>query len=370
VRVNPWLAWWCVEEGRGVTEETREAVGERSMRLLESERVEDRRRAVAALAQIRSERVIEPLLWAAGDSDAEVSSLAVQSLGELGKAVVPRAVVALENDDFWTGVMRYALAYPDERLRTRLSLLVEEVLGFPLVWVPPGPFLMGSDKDDDPQAYDDEFPQHEVTLPGYWIGRYPVTVAQFRVFVEEGRSDADENSLNDPDNYPVRYVSWYDALGYCRWLSERTGLPVMLPSEAEWEKAARGTDGRIYPWGDEDPMAELCNFSGNVGDTTPVGNYSPEGDSPYECADMAGNVWEWTRSLWGENYPYDPADGRENLVADGRRVLRGGVFSHSARGVRCVDRDDGHPHARSYFVGFRVVVSPFRRAQHGDTSGI
>jgi formylglycine-generating enzyme required for sulfatase activity len=310
---------------------------------------------VAALAQIRSERVIEPLLWAAGDSDAEVSSLAVQALGELGKVVVPRAVAALENEDLWTGVMRYAMAYPDEDLCARLPLqALEEILGFPVVWVPPGPFLMGSGKG-----------QHEVTLPGYWIGRYLVTVAEFRDFVEESGYDASEKSLNDPDDRPVRYVNWRDVLAYCRWLSERTGLPVTLPSEAEWEKAARGTDGRIYPWGDEDPTAELCNFSGNVGDTTPVGNYSPEGDSPYECADMAGNVWEWTRSLWGENYPYDPADGRENLEASGSRVVRGGAFGNSEDIVRCASRLSRRPlpNYRSRTDGFRVVVSPFRRTK-------
>jgi formylglycine-generating enzyme required for sulfatase activity len=114
----------------------------------------------------------------------------------------------------------------------------------------------------------------------------------------------------------------------------------------------------------------LCNFSGNVGDTTPVGNYSPEGDSPYGCADMAGNVWEWTRSLWGENYPYDPADGRENLESDGRRVVRGGAFAYTEDGVRCAFRFFRLLHYRGYHYGFRVVVSPFRRAQHGDTSGI
>jgi formylglycine-generating enzyme required for sulfatase activity len=249
-----------------------------------------------------------------------------------------------------------------------------------MVWVPPGPFLMGSDNDDDPQAYDSELPQHEVRLPGYWIGRYPVTVAQYRDFVEKSGRDVDERSLKDPDDHPVCYVNWRDALAYCRWLNERTGLPVTLPSEAEWEKAARGTDGRIYPWGDEDPTAELCNFDRNVDDTTPVGNYSPEGDSPYECADMAGNVWEWTRSLWGEDwqepdfdYPYDSEDGREDLEAgdDVRRVVRGGSFGLTEYLVRCAYRNGLNlPLNRSWNRGFRVVVSPFRRAQHGDTSGI
>jgi formylglycine-generating enzyme required for sulfatase activity len=215
--------------------------------------------------------------------------------------------------------------------------------------------------------------QHEVTLPGYWIGRYPVTVAQFRDFVEESGYDASENSLNDPDDHPVRYVTWQDALAYCRWLGERTGLPVTLPSEAEWEKAARGTDGRIYPWGDEPPTADLCNFADNVGNTSPVGNYSPTGDSPYGCADMAGNVWEWTRSLWRGGwpepdfgYPYDSEDGREDLEAGDAvpRVIRGGAFYSTEHDVRCASRHDGgYPVDRGWDLGFRVVVSPFSRTQ-------
>jgi serine/threonine-protein kinase len=306
---------------------------------------EDRRRGVAALAQIRSERVVEPLFRAAGDADEEVAGTAVQALAEMGEGVHQRALKLARQ--------------PAHPLHQSGMAYLKGILGFPMVWVPPGPFLMGSGKG-----------QHEVTLPGYWIGRYPVTVAQYRDFVEKSGHDVDERRLKDPDDHPVRYVNWRDALAYCRWLNERTGLPVTLPSEAEWEKAARGTDGRIYPWGDEDPTAELCNFSGNVGDTTPVGNYSPEGDSPYECADMAGNVWEWTRSLWGENYPYDPADGRENLEASGSRVVRGGAFGYTEYHVRCAYRNGDAPYLRSGPYGFRVVVSPFRRAQHGDTSGI
>ena len=214
-----------------------------------------------------------------------------------------------------------------------------------------------------------------MTLPGYWIGRYPVTVAQFRAFVEASDyRPSDEDSLKGPDDHPVVRVTWHNTLAFCRWLSERTGVPVTLPSEAEWEKAARGTNGRIYPWGNEVPDERRCNFGGKVGHTTPVGRYSPQlhsepgagGDSPYGCADMAGNVWEWTRSLWGENwekpdfeYPYDPKDGRENLEAGDRalRVLRGGAFDDLAWRVRCASRDGDYPNSRLRCYGFRVIVA-------------
>jgi formylglycine-generating enzyme required for sulfatase activity len=165
------------------------------------------------------------------------------------------------------------------------------------------------------------------------------------------------------EDHPVVNVSWEDAMDFCQWLSQETGKGFVLPSEAEWEKAARGTAGRIYPWGDEPPTPDLCNFGYNVGGTTPVGKYSPKGDSPYGCADMAGNVWEWTRSLY-EDYPYDPDDGREDLEASGRRVLRGGAFSLPEVVVRCAGRNHGYgPSNRNLNLGFRVVVSPFRRTQ-------
>jgi len=362
VRVNPWLAWWCVEEGRGVGEETREAVADRSTRLLESERVADRRRAVAALAQVRSERVVRPLLRAAADPDAEVAGLAVQALVEMGEVARGLVTEASRGTDqrLQLAVLRYLAERPSDPL-------VEEILGQPMVWVPSGPFWMGSGRRRDSQASDDELPQHEVTLPGYWIGRYPVTVAQFQAFVEaSGHRPGDPRSLKGPDDHPVAWVTWYDALAFCRWLSERVGIPVMLPSEAEWEKAARGTDGRIYPWGDEPPDKGRCSFENHVRGTTPVGRYSPQGDSPYGCADMAGNVWEWTRSLWGEDlrkpdfkYPYDPEDGRENLGTgrDVRRVLRGGAFLDEDRRVRCAARLRLDPNRRYGDFGFRVVAA-------------
>jgi formylglycine-generating enzyme required for sulfatase activity len=345
-RVNPWLAWWCVEEGRGVAEETREAVADRSMGLLDSKRVADRRRAVAALARVRSERVVQPLLRAADDPDAEVEGLAVQALLEMGEAVRVEALAPAQQSEH--SLHRAGLAY------------LEALLGLPMVWVPPGPFLMGSDKGRDSQAYDAELPQHKVTLPGYWIGRYPVTVAQFRAFVEASEyRPADADCLKGPDDHPVVYVDWRDALAFCRWLSKKTGMPVRLPSEAEWEKAARGADGRIYPWGDEPPDEYRCNFGANAWGTTPVGQYSPQGDSPYGCVDMAGNVWEWTQSLY-RKYPYDSGDGREKLEGwrRGLRVLRGDAFGDAARYVRCAYRFRRHPSFHVRYSGFRVVASP------------
>jgi len=343
-RANPWLAWWCVEEGQGVGEETEQAVADRSVGLLQSERVADRRRAVATLARVRSERAVQPLFEAAADPDEEVAGLAVQALLELGQAVRTKALTLAQQLE--QPLHRSGLAY------------IEALLGQPMVWVPPSRFLMGSDRGKDAGAYDDELPQHQVTLSGYWIGRYPVTVAQFRAFVQDsGYQPQDRDSLHGPDDHPVVRVTWNDATAYCRWLSEKAGLAVTLPSEAAWEKAARGTDGRIYPWGDESPDESRCNFDGNVGGTTPVGQYSPRGDSPYGCADMAGNVWEWCHSLY-KPYPYRSDDGREDPEAEGSRVLRGGAFYYIGRSLRCAFRDWYFPLDGDWIGGFRIVVAP------------
>ncbi|MBN1250275.1 MAG: SUMF1/EgtB/PvdO family nonheme iron enzyme [Anaerolineae bacterium] len=352
-RVNPWLAWWCTEEGRKVSEETREAVARDSIRLLESPQVTDRRRAVAALARVRSKRVVCPLLRAVSDRDEEVSGLAAQALLEGGE-VVRREVLAVAQQP----------GHPFHHLGLRY---LAALLGQPMVWVPPGPFLMGSDKGIDPDARDNELPQHPLALPGYWIGRCPVTVAQFRVFAESsGYQPRNKFSLHGQDDHPVTCVTWYDALAYCQWLAERTGLPVALPTEAQWEKAARGADGRIYPWGNEWDATRCNTAEGGKWNKTSVGAY-PNGAGPYGCADMVGNVWEWTRSLRVRerdrpnfDYPYDPNDGRENLDAAGRElcpVIRGGSFQSSRDHARCAFRHRYFPDSDWYDYGFRVVSS-------------
>jgi formylglycine-generating enzyme required for sulfatase activity len=240
-----------------------------------------------------------------------------------------------------------------------------------LILIPAGEFLMGSDPQKDEGAYEVEQPQHTVYLPDYYLAKTPVTNAQYAAFVEATDHERPEHweggkPLSGKEGHPVGHVTWHDAVAYCNWLAKVTGKAYRLPSEAEWEKGARGTDGRIYPWGDEWDQKRCNSKEGGPGGTTPVGAY-PEGASPYGLLDMAGNVWEWTQSLWGTEwdkldfkYPYKPDDGREDPEAgnDIFHVLRGGAFSSDERGVRCASRSRLDPYFRSSNLGFRVVVAP------------
>ena len=243
-----------------------------------------------------------------------------------------------------------------------MYLTITSPIHLELIRIPAGEFFMGSDAAVDTDAADEEMPQHRVNLPEFYIGKYPVTVAQFSVCPEAFRFgwgiDIDTLFL------PVTQVSWFEARAFCGWLSAMTGHAFNLPSEAQWEKAARGSDGRVYPWGGEGPNERLCNF--NSRSTTRVGQY-PDGASPYGLLDMAGNVWEWTSSLWGARldkltfgYPYDATDGREDLIASDRvlRVLRGGAFDDGAGSVRCAVRERSDPHFQLGDFGFRVMASP------------
>jgi formylglycine-generating enzyme required for sulfatase activity len=239
--------------------------------------------------------------------------------------------------------------------------------GMEFVRIPAGKFLMGS-QDDNKLAFDQEKPQHTVEIPyDYWMARYPVTNEQFARFVEEAAYKFNlEKNWKTKADHPVVKVSWHDAMEYCKWLNALAkasfpsqGLAVRLPTEAEWEKAARGDaeHGYEWPWGDKFDKDKCNSAEGGRGGTTPVGAYSPQGDSPYGVADMAGNVWEWCHSLY-QPYPHKSDDGREDESASGARVLRGGAFDDPQSFARCACRNYGHPDNRSVNVGFRVVVSP------------
>jgi formylglycine-generating enzyme required for sulfatase activity len=242
-----------------------------------------------------------------------------------------------------------------------------------MVLIPAGDFLMGSDPSVDKDARDEERPQHTLSLPDYHLAKTPVTNAQYAAFVQATGHQQPKhwkalfrkggNPPRGKEDHPVVNVSWHDAVAYCNWLAEVTGRPYRLPSEAEWEKGARGTDGRIYPWGNRWDAKRCNTVERRKLDTTPVGAY-PEGASPYGLLDMAGNVWEWTRSLWGEDweepsfkYPYDPDDGREDLEAPDTvfRVLRGGAWSSNRVFARCVGRGRYGPDDSVNHFGFRLV---------------
>jgi formylglycine-generating enzyme required for sulfatase activity len=230
------------------------------------------------------------------------------------------------------------------------------------ITIPAGPFLMGSDKSKDKMAHDDEQPQHSVHLPEYHIARVPITNAQYLQFMRAAGQRtpghwANEEPPPDKANHPVVNVTWHDARAYGAWASKVSGCNIRLPSAAEWEKAARGVDGRIWPWGDEPPNAARCNFRNIVGGTTAVNAY-PHGASPYGALDMAGNVWEWTNS-WGDKYPYAAADNEENPSGQGDnslRILRGGAFDLSEDRVRCAACGMFHPLDDFWSLGFRVVL--------------
>lgn len=260
----------------------------------------------------------------------------------------------------------------------------DDMLGF--VKIPAGVFAMGSDPAVDAMAFENERwsverRQGRVELPDYYIGRFEVTVAQFKAFVEATgyRTNAEallnvplnsplNNPLNSPLNHPVASVSWTDALAYSRWLERmlkdsnetpaelrellQQGWHITLPSEAEWEKAARGFGNRIYPWGNQ-PRRDRANY-GSIA-SLPVGSFEcPE--CAYGLADMSGNVWELTRSPY-EPYPFDPGNDRENLDTDALWVMRGGSFEDPANLVRAAVRGGVDPGARRPTIGFRVVLS-------------
>ncbi len=248
-----------------------------------------------------------------------------------------------------------------------------------MVFVPVGSFKMGSAYDDK-EAYQSEMPVHDVILDAFWIDRTEVTTGMYTKCVDAGACEVPNIAgqpivtsrtrseyYGNPEyaNYPVIYVNWYQATDYCSWTGKR------LPTEAEWEKAARGTDGRKYPWGNANISGKRLNyadrntdfqwtialFDDGYADTAPVGNY-PDGASPYGALDMAGNVWEWVSDWFADDYyknsptenPAGPADGDY-------KVLRGGSWQNSNFGIRPTMRSRINPNISYGYVGFRCAIS-------------
>jgi formylglycine-generating enzyme required for sulfatase activity len=244
-----------------------------------------------------------------------------------------------------------------------------------MVYVPAGEFLMGA-TDADSKAADDEKPQHTVYLDSFWIDRTEVTNAQFVRFLNamgehegtcEGHQcvemkegeDADSHILQRSGRYeveagfgehPVIEVTWYGAQAYCQWAG------VRLPTEAEWEKAARGADGRRYAWGNSAPDCSKAQYGDCAGATVPVGS-KPEGASPYGVQDMAGNVWEWV-SDWYDlaYYRSSPAQNPLGSTSGEEKVFRGGSWGYPSTFIRATERGSNHRWYAGPNIGFRSAA--------------
>ena len=242
--------------------------------------------------------------------------------------------------------------------------------GAPMILVPAGPFMMGSSPIEK-EAAADERPAHAVTVKAFLIDRYEITEAQYRLFLEDVARDGHHwcdpteppgkdhmpaketwNGDRPGSRQPVVGVDWYDAAAYCAWAGKR------LPSEAEWEKAARGTDERKYPWGDRWDRDRANTWENGKKDRLPVGSYEG-GASPFGAEDLAGNVWEWVQDWYSPKYYLDsPKQDPGGPAAGSFRVVRGGSFLSNPTGVRASARQGNEPAGRYSNFGFRCAMTP------------
>jgi formylglycine-generating enzyme required for sulfatase activity len=250
-----------------------------------------------------------------------------------------------------------------------------------MVEIAGGTFVIGKSEEE---VGDDENNDQPVTVETFELARYPLTNAQYKLFIDDdgynpehhwwdepGKAWLQEADVQEPrywnnerfgiarPNYPVVGISWYEAVAFCRWLTQHQGYnpegyTYRLPTEAEWEYAARRDTRRTYPWGNEEPDGERANYNRNHGGTTAVGLF-PLGATPDGLQDMAGNVWEWTDSIF-KPYPYDPTDGREDIStpSNKRFVFRGGGWNFRSINLRASSRLNGSPDdLLGNYLGFR-----------------
>lgn len=278
-------------------------------------------------------------------------------------------VIHFVDEGQWAAWHRLAGIEGDEEIDDYMRSLAPAEM----IYIPTGNFLMGS-RDDDPEAKKREKPQHWVYLPGYYIDRYPVTNRQYASFIKAGGYDRQElwsetgwkekvshswqkpsiweESDRNREQQPVVGISWYEGLACARWLGK------MLPSEAQWEKAA-GWDPvkrekRIYPWGNE-----LIRVKREGKDAPEIGLNSPERDSPYGVANMAGVVYNWCTTVWYENAYQKPMEERkklEELKGTGARINKGGGYSGQTKFLRCGVRSSDSPTKRHHAMGIRCII--------------
>lgn len=296
----------------------------------------------------------------------------VDQLGGLLVAVCLAAVLLMAGD---TGAQTLAAppAHPPVGLPATLLPLWDRY-GLAFVALPGGDVQIGNARGDGDE---DETPAHTVTLAPFWIGKTEVTNGQFAHFVAAGGYDdpglwtetgwrwRTQHGVTRPECWrntpspelPVQCVTWYEALAYTRWLARATGLPIRLPTEAEWEAAARQDAESRFPWGDDDPAhhANLVGAADGFAYAAPVGAY-PAGAAPSGALDMIGNVWEWTSTQY-RDYPYDAADGREELEGKIDRVVRGGGWMSRPDWATVTARFKDDPDDSDGLQGFRLALT-------------
>lgn len=366
------LAFWCIEHGvKTKDEKIRERIDSVSKFLQDPKPITRQKQVKKLLASIDpqypfpSRLCIEFLIKVAGDEDPTVARLALRKLQRFNKKNVENIATQYKlasNLDLRHGAQRMLLIIRDEIARD-----------FPLNLLPiPGVISTEESHQSVFRVIWNKIRKYKAKLPTYWLAQYPITNSEYQEFIQEENNRKPPSHWNEgtfPEeqgNHPITNVSWYDACAYCDWLTKKTGYFVRLPTEQEWEKGARGTDGRLYPWGNENPNQKRCNFNANEQDssasagknTTPVEFYA-EGKSFYGCWDMAGNVEEWCL----------PAKQRRDVIRKlaqyfafekiltKRMPLRGGSFKSNAKAMRCTHRSEEVPEATESHIAFRVVIS-------------
>ncbi|MCP4627379.1 MAG: SUMF1/EgtB/PvdO family nonheme iron enzyme, partial [bacterium] len=347
--------------------------------------------AIASINALCPTRISEVL--DASISDFRIANIAGEALLEIGQIdekckTIGDAAFGCVREWLLAAIAAHKLLIPEERVASgnilsqigdprfdpaNWYLPNDEAAGF--IKIPADPFLMGTAAKDAPalraelpdylrDSVEREMPQHRVELSEYYIGKYPVTVSQFRIFLQESGHNASNEwaNWNRFDNHPAVEISWHDATAYCEWLTDRfkdRGWLIRLPTEAQWERSARGTKGLKYPWGTEkiDPNRANYNETG-INSTSPVGCF-PGGISPCGAMDMSGNVREWCRDWYNKDYyAKSPSKDPSGLSKGSDRVFRGGSWGRDARRCRAASRFSGDPDRRSDNLGFRLVLLP------------